>query len=663
MSGGLVIPYAEVLAPGTFALSYGNYQESQLGTYATQQNLSFGIGLLPHVELFGRYTNYVNPNPESIVVNGIRDLSPNIKVQLPTPWTNGPKLALGLNDASGGAVNFRSRYLVLSDQYGPWSASVGYAQGAIAYNREPTFDGVFGGVLWRVGNTGLSVLAEHDGQHRHAGIRWQSAPLESLGRAQLVGSVQRSFGAANPDGANANGSRFAMTLLLPFGDNEARRAALQTHPSQALPPLDSKPDATAMQPTTDDRLASLRQALIAVGLERVRVGLREGGLGTLLMVEYENHRYGQNEADALGLVLGLGAELAPKGTQRVHAVTFKEGLRLYETSVGVAVYRSFLRDGPASHVRDSLSWDRLPSDQATQTRWLDPQPSAASRLRIEIKPDLNYTLGTEVGAFDYALAANIQAAVPLWQGAQLYSSYLQPVGNSPNMDAGAAFDISRQRRGLKTVALQQSLWLGKQVLTSLAAGRFYHDALGVQAEAIVFVPASDDVVRLRGARYNQAAGGIDGLDRAFAASYRHMLTPVMWLEAGVQRYSDGSNGPSIEWNRWFGDVGVQLYFRKGGERQFAGLQLSFPLTPRRGMEPGPVFLSGASQYAQGIRTRLTSSSQAANLVQPSAVRDLRLETSLDTAQLNAGRFSQPYFKEQVFRMREAFFLYAKDGLD
>ena len=660
-TGGLVIPNAEVLSQGTFAFTYGNYQEPQLGTFSTHQNLGFGIGLLSHVELFGRFVNDVNPAPGVLVDSGIRDLSPNFKIQLPTPWVSGPKWALGMTDATGGAVHFKSRYAVVSDVYGPLSATLGYAQGS-ASSHQATFNGAFGGAAWRLGDSGVSVLAEHDGQQKHAGVRWQSPPLESLNRAQWVGSVQRSFGAVTPEGQDANALSVALTLLVPFGGNEVRRADFQPAPDHALPALDAKTDSTALQPTADDRLWSLRQALVAVGLERVRVGLRDDYQGALLVVEYENHRYGQNEADALGLVLGLGAEMAPKGTQRVHAITFKDGLRLYETSAGVAEYRAFLRDGPASHVRDSLSWDRLPANQAAQTRWIDAQSRAASRVRFEIKPDLNYTLGTEVGSFDYSLAANIQAIAPLWSGARVYSSYMQPIDHSSNMEEGAVFEISRQRRGLKTLALQQSFWLGKQMLANVSAGRFYHDALGVQGEATVFVPGADDVVRLRGTRYNQNAGGVDGQDGAFAASYRHLLTSTMSLEAGMQRYSDGSNGPSVELNRWFGDVAVQLYYRKGGERQFAGLQLSFPLTPRQGMAPGPVFLSGASQYAQGIRTRLTTASQVANLVQPSAVRDLRLETTLDTEQLNAGRATQRYFSEQLFRMRESFFLYARKDL-
>lgn len=662
-SGGLVIPSAQVLSAGTLAFSYGNYQEPQLGARSTHQNFSLGVGLFQNFELFGRFADYTDPLPDTILFSGIRDISANIKWQLPMPWAGGPKLALGVNDMSGGAVFFKSGYLVASDQYGPLAVSLGYARGDAGLAGKPTFDGPFGGAALRLGDSGVSALAEYDGQQKHAGLRWQSPAFESLGRAQLVGTVQRSFGALTPAGLDANATRLALSLMLPFGDNAARVAQAKPDPATTLPPLDARPPSGGMQPSADDRLASLRAALVKAGLERVRVGLREGVLGSTVVVEYENHRYAQNEADALGLVLGLSAELAPRGTQRALAVTLKDGFRLYETSVGVPAYRAFLRNGPASHVRDSLIWERAASEAGAGTRWIDAEASPASRLRIEIKPNVNFALGTEIGAFDYALAANLQAIVPLWSGARALASYMLPLSNSVNMDEGAAYDSSRQRRQLNAVALQQSFSIGNLVLGNVAAGRFYNDVFGVQAEAAVFMPGSDDLLRLRGAGYNKAPGGLDGQDRALAASYRHMLSPTLWLEGGVQLYSDGSSGPTLELKRWFGDVGVQIFLRRGGSAQFAGLQLSFPLTPRQGMEPRAVVFGGAAQYTQGIRTKLTSAGAPANWVLPGAVRDLALETSLEVDQFNAGRMSRPYLLEQAGRMREAFFLYGKALVD
>ena len=665
ITGGLVIPSAQVLPIGTLAFTYGNFQESQLGQSTTQQNFSFGMGLLPGLEFFGRFANYVDPIPGSILFSGQRDLSANIKWQLPLPWASAPKVAVGMNDLAGGASFFRSRYIVASDEYGPFSTTLGYAQGTGRVDdaiQPPTFNGLFAGAAFRVGKTGLSLLAEHDGKQRHAGLRWHSPPIPMLARAQIVGTVQQSFGAQTPSGANADAAKFAVSLTMPLGDNETRLARFKPTEAKLLPSLNTKADEATLNATAEDRLTALRKALVAVGLERVRVGQRDGLLGAVVVIEYENHRYAHNEADALGLVMGLGAELAPKGTQRVHAVTLKGGLPLYETSVGVKVFREFLRDGVATPVRDSLTWDRLGTSEPYETRWLDGAPTRHSRLRLELRPNLNYTLGTEFGAFDYSLAAELQAKVPLWRGARLQTSFIQQFANSPNAADGGFFDSLRQRNGIKSIALHQTFWVNNGILANIAAGRFHYDALGLQGEAMAFVPGTDNLLRARAAAYNQKPGGLIGEERTLAASYRHALTPAMSIEAGMQKFGDGSFGPTVEWTRWFGDVSVQLFYRRGADRQFAGLQLSLPLTPRQGMSPGPVIFTGASQYAQSIRTRITTASEAANLVQPSAVRDLSLESSMDVDLLNAGRASQSYFAGRVHRMREAFYLFATGAL-
>jgi len=662
-TGGLVIPYADVLSQGSLALTTGNYQEAQLGApYVTQQNTSFGVGLLPGVEFFGRFGEYTNPNPNSIFVNGIRDISANLKVQLPSFGTWVPKIAVGMNDINGGAVFFKSSYLVASEQYGPFQVALGYAKGQTrTAGARPTFDGVFRGVNVKLTDNGLAALAEFEGPQKHVGLRWTTGPLAPLANSQLIGQVQRSYGDYAGFGLSAPVNRFGVSLVMPFGENDRSLAKFKPDAKQALPALDEtlvQMQQSGMQPTAHDRLDVLKKALVDVGLERVRVGLH----GPVLVVEYENHRYAHNEVDALGLVFGLAAELAPKEAKRINAVTFKEGLRLYETGVGLDVYRAFLRDGEAKPVNDTLSWERVPTDMAASTDWVDASASRASSVRLELKPDLNYTLGTEIGALDYALAANLQAMLPLWKGARLYSSSLLPMSNTANMDQGGVLSVYRQREGLNTLALQQSFWLGSQILSNVSVGKFHNDTLGVQWESALFVPGTDDVIQLKGARYDAVPGGLAGLDRAATASYRHLFSPAMSIELGANRYTDGTTGPSVKWNQWFGDMSVQLFYRRGGSTQFAGLQLSFPFTPRRGMEPGPVVFSGASQYAQSIRTKLTTTASPANFVLPGAVHELKLATSLDDYQLNAGRNNRSYFATQLHRMRESFFSHARDSM-
>ncbi len=660
-TGGMVVPSAQVLSQGSVALSYGNYQEPQLGTFATQQNLSLGIGVLPGVELFGRLTNYTTPVPGSMVDAGLRDLSANLKLQLPMFWKNGPQMALGMTDVSGGALNFKSNYFVATQDWGGLTASLGYA--AAKAETRKTFDGVFGGVYWQMGNSGVSLMAEHDSQQKHVGVRWRSDPIASLGRSQWVGTLQHVLDPQVPVGqAPGNATKIGVTLVVPFGENRARIAKYQPAVNLELPAVEEVTNDTDTAKV--ERLQQLQKTLSAVGLERVRVGTRSSALGTVLVVEYENHRYAHNEVDALGLVFGLAAESAPAGIQRVQAVTLKNGLPVYETSVGVADFRLFLRNGAVGQARSSLIWSLGASGVASQVDWLDGGGASShfSNVRIEVKPDFNYVVGTEFGVLDYSLAANLQATVPLWRGGKLYTGYTLPMAHTANVDEGYAYSLIRHRAGMKTMAVGQTVWLGKQFLAQVDVGRFHYDVTGVQAEGAFISPASGDLLRLRGAAYNQAPGGIAGNARNASASYRRVTGPESWVEAGVQGYSDGSYGPSIEWVRWFGDLRLQMSYRRGGDAKFAGLQLSIPLSPRQGMQPGAVVLKGTSQYNQGIRTRITSADQPANLVQPGAVQDLRLEGSLDVDVLNGGRISQAYMQSQLDRMREAFYLYARQSV-
>ncbi|MCA0212310.1 MAG: YjbH domain-containing protein [Proteobacteria bacterium] len=659
-SGGLVVPDAQVLPSGTVGATRSNYAEPQLGNYSKLQNYTLGVGLLPNLELFGRFAEYQNPRPGSTFISGIRDISANVKLKLPEFWRGQPDIAVGINDIRGGASFFKSRYVVADGFWGPVRLSAGYAWGgAIPGNAagERAFDGPFGGVEWRVANTGLSALAEYDGRQKHVGVRYTSPPLAALGHAQLVGTVQRSLGATDPAGRDADRTSVAVSVVVPFGGNEERRQHFK--PEMQLTSLDAKPAAPGgMVATAEDRLDSLQKALVATGLERVRTGTQ----GSNLIVEYENNRYAQNEADAIGLVLGLAAEYAPASIRRVAAVTLKAGQRMYETSVDVAIYRAFLRDGDAANARTSLAVDRLPGYNAADVRWVKAEPARRTPVRIEIKPELEFIGGTEVGTFDYSLAANVQAFVPLWRGAELYTSYIERLSNSDNFEPGFAFGAFRKRNGLKVAAVQQTFWLGQHIHANVGVGRYNYDAWGVQGEATVFVPGRDDVIRLRGGAYERQPGQNRRQTAPASATYRWVPQPNTWVEAGLQQYSDGFRGPSLVLTRWFGDVGVHLFYRRSGDAQFAGLELSVPLTPRQGMAPGLVQLGGTSRFAQGVRTRLVDSSTGINFVQPSAALDMQLNYNAEQRQLNSGRSSQRYFVGQLHRMREAFYLYARRQL-
>ena len=190
----------------------------------------------------------------------------------------------------------------------------------------------------------------------------------------------------------------------------------------------------------------------------------------------------------------------------------------------------------------------------------------------------------------------------------------------------------------------------------MGAGKYNYNNTGVQAQSSIFVPGTDDSIRLRGAAYQKQPSRTNPQRVQLAASYRWVPNTTTWVEAGVQQYGDGGIGPSLVLTRWFGDVGVHLHYHRSGQRQIAGLDVSLPLTPRQGMAPGVLQFTGTPYFRNGYRTRVFN---PINDISFDGARDLSLEYNAEAQTLNGGRFSQRYFVGQLPRMRESFFLYAR----
>ncbi|UUZ63767.1 hypothetical protein LP417_31620 [Polaromonas sp. P1-6] len=176
---------------------------------------------------------------------------------------------MGATDLSGGAVYFSSKYAVASDEYGPLRWSLGYARGKPALRRAGdarVLDGVFGGAEFKLGSSRATLLAETDGTQRHAGLRYYSEVLPWLGDGQLVGTVQRSFGATTLAGRAANATSFNVSLVVPMGTDDKTRQVRVEAAAKPLAPLAPlvqagvAPVAGGMVATAQDRLDSLARA-------------------------------------------------------------------------------------------------------------------------------------------------------------------------------------------------------------------------------------------------------------------------------------------------------------------------------------------------------------------------------------------------------------------
>jgi len=671
--GGLSIPQAYALGNGTLAFGLGNPLEPQsVAQSARRVSHVLGVGLAPGIDLIGRFAEYATRGADGFILSGRSDLSANLKFSTPL-WagTEATRVAVGVNDIAGGAAMFRAAYAVVTQPWGAWSATLGAGVGReqpLPGTQQP-LDGLFGGIDYRLAAGllpgRLTLSAEHDGRQALPGARWTSPTVPMLAGARLTASAHRTLARGVIPGHTAVG----FFLALPFGErfgtgvvqDAQARGAMAGSTADASPPPAAQPAAASDSPPA--RLGRLKNALVGAGLEKVRVGR----LGGDWVVEYQNHRYGHHELDAVGLVLGLAAQAAPPEVERIVISALKTGQPVMTLSVGAQAWRDFVDGKRIGPLRESLQVQRGSGFDPRRVDWVSDRPGPATRLQVRLVPQLAYTVGTEFGAFDYSLALRVAATAPLWAGAQVVANVQQRVAVSDQARADGVFASLRQPQGLQALALHQTLWLGRHVVVGGAVGVFEYDAPGVEGEALVFVPGRDDVVRLRGRQLQRRPGMPAGGQMQQWASYR-WVSPFdgwardTWVEVGLQRYPDQSTGPMLTVSRWWGDFGAHLTYRKGGVRQYAGLEVSLPLTPRAAPQVGPVQILGASQWRTGLRTRITDAAGGGgNLVEPGIVRDFASAWDIERQSLDAGRHGPGHVAQHLPRLREAWLALRPDG--
>jgi hypothetical protein len=707
-AGGLVIPYAFALPEGTVEAQYNNYLDPRYGKQATSAQMYWGaVGLLPYVEVSGGLANY--PGDVHAPFSGadhvvFRHLMGDVKLEVPKFFKYQPAIAFGVADIGGQNHFFRSKYGVVSQAFGPVTLTAGYGQG-------DRLDGLFGGVQVSLWKTGLSLIAEDDSKTPYAGVRYQSPRISWLADANVIGTLMRSI--RSTDGVSPRTS-FSVGIQIPLGkrfssarcegglcegpqvpaaqtadaddDGPIRLASLQPVDTRAamnstalagapityVPPLQSYASVMLSDVTADkssdtsspaipealdtSALDEIAAQLFAAGLERVRVGMS----GRDLVVEYENHRYNQNEADALGIVLGVASVNAPRGTDKIHVVIKKANEPLGEVIVDRDAFEQFVEGGAPTAASASLTMRTRPTYDADSIAWHGNEHTHGL-TRIQIEPIVSYLYGTDYGNFDISLGANIEGFVPLWRGAEFYASYIAPIYNTKNMDEGRVYSNYRLRGGLNAVALAQSFWIVPQVFNVTSVGKFDYSYVGVQNETTMFVPGRPDLVRLRLA-YLHHEPGHDELpsEKNAELTYRWVQPSwKLWIEAGVARFVGGDKGPVATLTRWFDDVSVSVHGEHSGQGTFVGAAISFPLTLRQGMKPGITQVYGSEQFGLDFRTRVGST----NYLSAYGAENMTFPYSTQQYLLNQGRFSGEYFSTQLYRMRDAYLRYGRPAND
>ncbi len=691
-AGAALTPAAAPLAPGQLLLGHDTALPG-LRRSPRGHNIGLAVGVLPGLELSGRlatndlHCNMYGLGPDPCTRPVQRDLSASFKLGhrfTHAAWPGwGLAASLGATDLGGAATNYRSWYGVVGLDRGPWAATVGLARGVSTL---APLDGGFGSLQWRAADW-LQLQAEAIGKRQWLGARlmlparWQPAgvqPWLSLQHSLQADdftprqwwAVGLSVALGHPGQRAVVGSAPApsLPLVAMVSDGVVATPAVAPLAPPERPPraraLGAAPAALDAAPPAATWATMLASRLAAAGFEDISVG--QGA--TALVVDAENSGYQWNNLDALGVALGLVSQAPTPAPGLVDLRLRQRGIVVLRALGPAACMADWLRG--ADHCEDGgslrlLAGARAQTGLGDATWWVQRQRASLGRPRLIISPDLDSRVGTEYGTLDASVGLNLQLQLPLWRGAHADVAYVHALGHSADYDPGGAFADFRIDSQLYRVMLHQAVDIAPGWAARLAAGRLFKQLDGGLAE-LRWQPADGaHRVALETARFSHRQ--VDFVKQSTMASYRWFMAPLQTaVELQGGRFWHGDRGAMGVLRHWFGDVSVALYLRRSrfaadapalyspyGSHHVnaAGIEFSFPLTPRREHVGRWLQLRGADRFGYGVASVVGQKNT--NYLTPWFGRFAPVPMGLAASVDNSDRGSQAYLESNLGRVREA----------
>lgn len=659
-SGLFNVPTGDTLEYGEFQVSYANLTDSFWGG---PRNTQYHDGNVINV--------VTSPFPGLEV--GMRnighdfgegsDLSANIKYSptfIPEDWF---KLSFGMQDIGGSTNLLDARFIAVSKEYGDFRFTVGAGeqtgkrQNVIA----PRYDGGFYGVEYQPFEWG-ALLAEHDGVGATYGVKFKTPLnwLDNEGQFYATLAAKHDFN-DGPSDTKYFALGYRGTL---FSSIENKLGGKKQKESQLAEALDwlfvdnSYAEYQAVdiglskyQHVNDKlvtQLGTIKNSLVKQGFERIWLGLD----GDTLLIRFENSVFNRNDIDAIGVALGIVAQMAPEKIKTLDLTLSKYGVPTFRFSAEQQQVLAFYQG--------KLDSFKTTAKQAEQQAigdmlWVGGSRSPYWTPRISVSPQLRSFVGTEVGVFDYSLALRTNLTLPVWQGGELVVDHDTNLDDSPDFEFGQSFGRYRYNDGVKNLFLRQTFQLPFNIYSSVAVGRskeMYqeeHDLVAV--ESSWQSPDGNHRLSAYGAymEYTQFRGNYREIYTGEYRYYVESLDVSLAIEAGQFWLEDRGAKASATFN--FGDTQLSVYVQDT-DVQMLGIGISVPLTPRRDMRPAAVQFKGSDNWRYNLTTRtdFAGSNPLAPLrgYRPGYLRHL------EDTYFNNDRLTLSYVRANMLRLRTAF---------
>lgn len=696
-SGLGVTPNAHLLGWGRMDLTY-DHQLPGVVSNPRGHNFVMGFGLLPNLEVAGRLaTNSINDS--CFTGCGARDLSASAKFGIGLDTANRFRIAAGVTDLGGAATYFRTYYGVLTYSEGPWETSAGLARrsGAGVRGSRSPLHGPFAAAAWQPVSLIRGQLEYTDG-NAWAGLRL-FAPKGWLPEG-WSGHVGANARLTNTDLTRRSWISAGLSIPLykvpslspasrrgPLPELAGTQQPLPAYEARTLPPAGTPAPSTTTAPpsraaspsATDDQLSQLSPLLQARGLEDISIGRAPDGS---IAIRANNATYSWNTADAIGAALGAIADGLGDTRSVYRLILTQRQIPIVAVTGSSDCLRQWIAGENQACVAGELSTPGTSNLDALHegVQWMvtNAQPSWKT-TRLALGPVLRTTVGTEVGAIDYSAGASVSVVQPLWTGASGELRLTQEVARSDDFRSGGIFYGRRVRNGLDRLAFTQTWrlpmeqWLGQ--VDPLAVRRWGLAAVTVEGSIGRFGGTFDGgLASLRWEpgeglhRLNLQAGSFRNADfgqpgavgpkvaTPVLGSYRYNVTATRtYLEATAGRFMFNDLGFQVGLRQWFSDFSVALHYRHSRfddrSAQFAGIELSVPIGPRRDMNPGHFFqVTGTPRFAHTVQTLVRDASGTNALLGGFGV--MPPTPSLEST-FNSDRAGLVYFEDNIRRIHDA----------
>ncbi len=674
-TGVINTPNAQVMNEGDLTFHFNNQFDNHLRYYdydaiiSGEENYIFGVGLLPHFEIQGRISEAPGYH---------RDLSANVKFQLPSKHQYLPNFAIGIQDLGGEASHYNNVYIVMDKEFWFIRASLGYGYGKSSDFENSTLqrmDGLFGGVEIRTFDW-LYLLAEDDSVEQHVGIRlemphdWSSwFRVNALISSNLTNDFDTSF---------------AVNLTFPMYEKKSperyesqqnstdsfhfQTAAIERQ--QGVSPQSGSvgdPDTVAAVSGHKKRsmsIAQIQEKLVEIGLENVEIATND----LQLYITYENNVFLHNELDAMGIVIGLAAQ-ASEAYDRFVIEPKKSKIVILSIQGDLKAARTYYakRDKRSQRVLADSLHVAMPMEDAEIGSKLKIVNDSFLRPRLQISPVIKTFVATEMGLFDYML----------WLRGNLYFNLYKGLDFSIVGDMALVHSDDMEfynESHIESVMLHKSdNFFGS--INTLSLGIFEEDFVGGMDQWIY--TTGNHTFKAKVGYFEQFQNkpeeeyflGESEKRELYLAKYSYMFENYDILaEVRAGQYWNQDRGFDLKMKRFFGDVAVSLFYQQskrsndsanGQTDHYVGIGLELPLTPKR----TPVYehgqIRGTNAFSYGLRTTVMRDDNT-NTIVSGGTRDPKVAFESENYFLNRNRMQLGYIRKHLFRMVNAYDEYAQE---